>query len=79
MILVIDARDAEDIPRYRVYCRSRYFFSTRMDSAANFLREARNHGYKICGVASKANQYCCLYPVKEQPNFAGCNAIGQFA
>ncbi len=79
VILVVDATDADNIPRYRVYCRARYFFATRMESAANVLREARNHGYKICGVASKGSQYCYLYPVKEQPNFAGCNAIGQFA
>ena len=79
VILVVDATDADNIPRYRVYCRARCFFATRMESAAIVLREARNHGYKICGVAAKGNQYCCLYPVKEQPNFAGCNAIGQFA
>ncbi len=77
VILVVDATDADDIPRYRVYCRARCFFATRMESAAIVLREARNHGYKICGVASKGNQHCCLYPVKKQPNFAGCNAIGQ--
>jgi hypothetical protein len=78
VILIIDTTDTEDLPRYRVHSRGRCLFATHMESAANVLREAKNQGYKICGVASKANQYCCLYPVEKQPNFAGCNAIGQF-
>jgi hypothetical protein len=49
-----------------------------MEDASVVLRDATKRGEKLCGVASKVNQFCCLYPVQEQPNFAGPNAIGQF-
>ncbi len=51
---------------------------SHMEGASEVLRDATKRGEKLCGVASEVNQFCCLYPVKEQPNFAGPNAIGQF-
>ena len=78
VILFIDTMAPADVPRYRVYCRGRCQLVSHMEGASEVLRDATKRGEKLCGVAAQVNHFCCLYPVKEQPNFAGPNAIGQF-
>jgi hypothetical protein len=78
-ILLIDSTAAADVPRYRVYSRGRCILASHMERATEVLRDAQKRGDTICGLASEATQFCCLFPAKQQPNFAGPNSIGQFA
>jgi hypothetical protein len=77
-LVFIDTMAAVNCTRYRVYCRERCVLTNQMEVVTGILRESKEKGFKIRGVACGNKHFCCLYPVNEQPNFAGSEAIGEF-
>ena len=77
-ILCIDTMAEANDPRYRVYCKDQCLLTNNMETVTCLLRGSRQHGIKIRGVAEQNKHFCSLYPMDEQPNFAGAKAIGQF-
>jgi hypothetical protein len=78
-LLIINTMPENDQPRYRVYDKEGCCIFNSMDGVSRCLSEARRKNLKIRGLACRYTQFCSLYPVDEQPNFAGNGAIEQFA
>ena len=78
-VLVINTLPEKDEPRYRVYDKEGCSIFNSMDGLSRCVCEAKKNTIKIRGLAFKCTQFCSLYPVNEQPNFAGDVAIEQFA
>jgi hypothetical protein len=74
----IDTMAEANDPRYRVYCKDQCLLTNNMETVTCLLSGSRQHGIKIRGVAELNKHFCSLYPMNEQPNFAGAKAIGQF-
>lgn len=77
-LLYIDTMAEANCTRYRVYCRERCVLTNQMEVVTGILCESKQRGLKIRGVACAKKHFCSLYPINEQPNFAGSEAIGQF-
>ena len=58
IVLFIDAMAAEDVPRYKVYCRDRCLVTNRVELVSELLRDARAASITIRGLAYGNTQYC---------------------
>jgi hypothetical protein len=78
-LLLINTLPEVDEPRYRVYDKQGCSIFNNMGDVSCCLDEAKMQNVKIRGLAFRNVQFCSLFPVHEQPNFAGDGAIEQFA
>ncbi len=77
-LLYIDTMPVANCTRYRVYCKERCILTNQKDVVTGILCVSKQRGLKIRGIACANKHFCSLYPIDEQPNFAGSEAIGQF-
>ena len=78
VILVIDLGSTEHRLRYRVFGPKSVNGSQAIPEATRVLRAFAAAGATIRGVALQDGHYSCLFPIDEQPNFAGANALNEF-
>jgi hypothetical protein len=78
-LLVINTLPEKDEPRYRVYDKEGCSIYNSVNGVSRCASEAKKRNVKFCGLAFRNTQFCSLFPVNEQPNFAGDLAIEQFA
>jgi hypothetical protein len=64
--------------RYRVYCPKIMHTCSTLTEVTEVLRPFSDEGKKIRGVGFGNAHYCALFPIDEEPNFAGNNCIGQW-
>jgi hypothetical protein len=78
-ILLINTMSDKHAPRYRVYNEEGSIEFNNMQDVSRYMSETKRHNVKIRGLAFRNLQFCSLFPVHEQPNFAGDGAIEPFS